>query len=551
MSFVVDAVSDVVEGVVDVVGDVVEGAVDLVGDVIETVAENPLLIVAAVAAPYALSAMAGTAAAGTAGYASAAAFETAMGLTPTITGMGAVGAGTGIGAGIASGAALAGGVDAAGMGLIGPTLMGAPGATASALNAAALSSGAGAGVLGGGATLGGISILPSTTFLGSIGASAGGLMSDAFTFPSVTEATNFNLGTLNASNESLMTFNPTQTVASTAMQNQPALAFNADYTSASFFKEAQQAASLVKSPGMSFSNALSTATNGLITPSPSTSIFSSAWDTAKGIAQTASDLNSQATKFMNQIGQTLAPGADPLVQKYITNTAVGTVANGGDLEQAMKGAAIGTAAGVAGTKVAGAVADTVGKTGANMLGSAAANATGTALSGGDVGASLLNSGVGAATGLAGSQATSLTGSPLLGGAVKTALGTGFNGGNVGDALISYGTNQAIGAGTSFANNALGINNINPNSPLGLIKNAATTSLTNAITGGPTPKPASLLASGLTKIVKPTILGATKASSTAPTLLQSGTNITNAPPQKVDVATLQPVADISALIGKKP
>jgi hypothetical protein len=58
MSAVVEAVSNVVSSVVETVGDVVETVVDVAEQVVETVAENPILIVAAVAAPYALSALA-------------------------------------------------------------------------------------------------------------------------------------------------------------------------------------------------------------------------------------------------------------------------------------------------------------------------------------------------------------------------------------------------------------------------------------------------------------------------------------------------------------
>ncbi|HUV84415.1 MAG TPA: hypothetical protein VMV86_01835, partial [Methanosarcinales archaeon] len=65
MGGIVSAIGDVVGGVADVVGTVAEGAVDLAGSVIETVASNPLLMVAAaVAAPYALGAMAAEAAVG-------------------------------------------------------------------------------------------------------------------------------------------------------------------------------------------------------------------------------------------------------------------------------------------------------------------------------------------------------------------------------------------------------------------------------------------------------------------------------------------------------
>jgi len=58
MSAVIEAISDVVEGIFDLVGDVVETVVNVAEKVIDTVAENPWLIVAAIAAPYALSALA-------------------------------------------------------------------------------------------------------------------------------------------------------------------------------------------------------------------------------------------------------------------------------------------------------------------------------------------------------------------------------------------------------------------------------------------------------------------------------------------------------------
>ena len=58
MSAVVKAIANVIEDVFEAVGDVVEAVVNVAEKVIDTVAENPLLIVAAIAAPYALSALA-------------------------------------------------------------------------------------------------------------------------------------------------------------------------------------------------------------------------------------------------------------------------------------------------------------------------------------------------------------------------------------------------------------------------------------------------------------------------------------------------------------
>jgi hypothetical protein len=179
-----------------------------------------------------------------------------------------------------------------------------------------------------------------------------------------------------------------------------------------------------------------------------------------------------------------------------------------------------------------------------MLGNAAANATGTVVSGGDLGTSLLNSGVGTITGLAGKEATSLTGLPLIGGAVKTAIGTGINGGDIGNALLNYGTNTAVNAGTGYLNDLLKVDN---KSPLGMIANKVTPTLTSMITGSKPPSAGSMLkSSGLTSLVKPALL----PKNNAPNVLSASKPTTMAPPQKVDVSTLTPITDISSLIGKK-
>ena len=123
MGGVVDFVGDVVGGV----GDVVGGAVDIVGDVVGEVFDNPILGLAA-----------------------------GVALGPAGFGLYGTGAGAGALGGVAAGA----GVSASSMGLIGPTLMGAAGATPAALAGYAAATGAGAGILGsaaaGGLTLGGL-----------------------------------------------------------------------------------------------------------------------------------------------------------------------------------------------------------------------------------------------------------------------------------------------------------------------------------------------------------------------------------------------------------
>lgn len=57
MAAVIEAVVDVVEDVAEAVGDVVEDVVDVVENVVEVVAENPEILVIAIAAPYAVSAV--------------------------------------------------------------------------------------------------------------------------------------------------------------------------------------------------------------------------------------------------------------------------------------------------------------------------------------------------------------------------------------------------------------------------------------------------------------------------------------------------------------
>jgi hypothetical protein len=69
-----------------------------------------------------------------------------------------------------------------------------------------------------------------------------------------------------------------------------------------------------------------------------------------------------------------------------------------------------------------------------------------------------------------------------------------------------------------------------------------------ITGSQMPSAGGMLkSSGLTSLIKPAILPKTNATN----LLSANKPTTALPPQKVNVATLTPVTDISTLIGKKP
>jgi hypothetical protein len=512
MGGIADFVGDVFEGAADIVGDVIEGAVDIAGDVIESVASNPLLIAAAIATPYALTAMAGTTAAA----------GTGISLAGATTGSGLAFAPT-LGAGIGSA-----GITSAGLGAFGGTM----GISSAALGTAA------AGTALGGSTFGSSSII------------------DPFNFSPIKESTNFGTSILEASNSKLAAFDPSQTAAQTVMGNNPTYVFDTNYLSTNTFAQAKEAASLVQSPGMSFSNALSTATNGAVTPNASTSMFSSAWDSIKGVAKSVNDLSNQADDLLNSIGKTIAPNSDPMVQKIITNTAVETTANGGDLQEALKGSLIGAGAGFAGKEVTSLTDDLFGSKTAKMLGNAAAGATGTALSGGDITQSLIGSGVGAI----GSGVTDLTGNQLLGGAASTAAGAAASGADIGKSLLGYGINAGVNAGVNtgmgMASDALGLNKIDPKSITGKIVNKGASGLSSLIKQStmsalnPNKSKLSPLSSASAqKLLQSPRTGATtqvqRPTQVVKPTLPAGTPLPN---KKVDVATLTPINDINSLTG---
>jgi hypothetical protein len=505
MSAVVDAISSAVGDVADAVGSVVSGAVDLAGKAIQTVADNPLLIVAAIAAPEVLGALATDAV----GYE---ALDTAV-----------VDAGGVLGS-VDTTAGVIGAVDTASV--VTPSILTTAGGLGEGLGA----TGDIAGTIGAGAA---DSFTPSLlTTSGGVGTETIG---SAFNFAPIDQATKVGTSILDASNANVAAFTEPQTLASTVINNSPTWSLDNNFLSSNVFSQAQQAASFAESPGMSFSDAISTATQGSITPNASTSIFSNAWDTAKGLGQSISDMNTSAGRMINSIGETIAPGANPMVQKYLTNTAVNTVLNGGDLESALKNGAIGTVAGISGSQVSGATSDMLGPTGSSMLGSATANATGTALSGGDIGKSLLSAGIGAV----GTGVSNVSGSPLLGGATKTALSSGLGGGDVGNSLLGYGINAGINAGS----NALGVNT-GTSSPLGIIGRYATSALLGG--SGPSITAQPMTGSLLKQNNAPSILSSVASNTNTITNPLSNKNI---PPQTVDVSTLQPVNNIQSLLGK--
>ena len=502
MGGIASAIGGAIGGVADAVGDVVGAAVDVAGDVLESVASNPLLLAAAVATPYALSAMSTSAIAGTGINLAGASLGEGLAFAPSL------------GAGIGSA-----GITSAGMGAFGTGI----GISSSAIGAAA------AGTALGGSTFGTSAML------------------DPFNFSPISEATNFGTSVLDATGSDLAMFNSSQTAASTVMGNSPSYMFDSNYLSSNMFTQAKEAAALVDSPGISFSNAIAEATGGTITPTTSTSFFSTAWDSAKGIAQTAENIGKQVDQFMNQIGQTIAPNADPIVQKGITNFGTNMVTSGGDIEQSLKSSAIGPIAGLAGKEVTNLAGDSLGAFGAKTLGSAASNVTGALLSGATPEQALMGAGIGAT----GSTVTNLTGSPLIGGAAKTAVGSALSGGDVGTSLLNYGVNAGV---SSLSDQLTGALNLPTKGILGKITNTAVGSLEDQLKSSILPSRPSnvaqaskatnvspLNATSLTKVLQSKPTSATNQSTVQP----SGVLPTSAPAQKVDVSKLKPV-DVSTL-----
>ena len=497
MGAVVDFVGDVVGGAVDIVGDVVEGAVDIAGDVVKAVADNPLMLAAAIAAPYALSAMAATA-----------------GASASLGGISLAGATTGTGLSFAP--ALGAGIGSAG------------------ITSAGLAAGSTMGI-----SFGAIQAAAAGT---ALGASA---MTSSFNFAGIDEATNYGKSILETSNSSQASWSLDQTAASNVLGNSPAQSFYSANLDPTVLTQAKDAVSLVNQ-GFPYSEAVSTATSNTVTVPSSWDMFTSA---AKDFGNSITNLNTNTQSLFDQIGQTIAPNADPALQRFISNTAVNTTVNGGDVEEALKSSLIGAGAGMAGKEITGLTADSLGSTGSRIAGNAAAGATGNILSGGDIGSALIGSGVGAI----GAGTTNLTGNPLIGGAAATTAGALAGDRDVGTSLLNYGINAGVNTGMNMANNALGLNKLDPNSILGQITNNTTGNLSSMIKQSvmPSNRKTSNL-SPLSAASAQKLLQAPKSSVTTPSLapivkptLPAGTPI---PAKKVDVATLTPIGNISGLTG---
>ena len=337
MSAVIEAIGDAIEGVVDAVGDVVEGVVDLAEDVIETVADNPLLIVAAIAAPFALSALAAEAAV----------------------------------VGVAEAAAV--------------------GTAAEAATAASIFEVAGAAE----------AVASGTAVLEATGAA-----------------------TAVASAETV--------AASTLIEAGAGI-------------EAATAGATAVAEGATVAEAVTAASSGTVTTSGFVEAATSAFDAASSAVQT---LSQSATNIVNMVGETLLPGADPLLQKFAGNVALNTATNGGNFPEALTNGLISVGTGFVGSEVA-------AETGSKVLGQTAASTLGTIARGGDLNAT--NIGANLAGNFVGSEITDETGSNLAGRVASSVTKDLIKGNDVTNNLLNLGINELGNAVTgqigSFVNSA--------------------------------------------------------------------------------------------------
>ena len=505
MSVVHDIVSDVVGGVVDAVGTVAETVVNVAEKVVQTVADNPLLIVAAIAAPYALSALAADAGAG-ATLGGVALGDTALGASAILT----------------------------------PGLDLAVGATTGALGTGAATLGVtGAGIAGGAGAMG---ISAAAMEAAAVGTALGTTaMASAFAFPSVTEATNYGTSILDTTNSSLAVADSSQMTASNVLGNQAVSDF-ATTLNPMVTEQATNAVNLVNS-GMPYGEAISSATNGAVTPNPIGEIFT---NSTTNIADTYNTLSKGAQSMMQNMGQTILPDANPLVQKFVTNTAINTALNGGDVTKALEGSALGVGAGILGNEVTGLTSDTLGNTGAKIAGNAASTLATGAVTGQDLGDVVKNFAIGTAFNQVTPIVNDITGSPTTTNALlNTAKGV-VNGQDIGSAV----TGAGIGALTSVANNALG--STNPNSVTGALTSIGKGLATQAINQAVNP-PVNATQAGMA--TKPQTLTSAEVAKLVPSNQPTGGLPTTStmPAQKVDVSTLTPITNISNLstiLGKK-
>jgi hypothetical protein len=238
------------------------------------------------------------------------------------------------------------------------------------------------------------------------------------TVPETTTAVEQGTSTLAATGDNVAVASTQQATASTVIE------------SGGTVEQATDAVQIVNQGG-TVTEATTAATDGAVTPNAVTEVANTG---TNSFAQGFQDLSQSANEFMKGLGDTILPGQDPMVQKFVAQTAVNSATNGGDFEKALTNSVIGLGTGSLGGEIA-------SETGSQLAGQVGANAARQLVTTGDINAEGLATG--AAGSLIGNEVAGDTGSQLAGKAASTVTSSLLSGKDPSTALLNLGASTLI------------------------------------------------------------------------------------------------------------
>ena len=199
--------------------------------------------------------------------------------------------------------------------------------------------------------------------------------------------------------------------------------------------EATTAASLA-ADGATVAEAVSSATAGAVETSALTEVASTATETMTNAWETISQA---AQNITSTIGETLAPGADPMLQKLAGQVAVNTATNGGDFEKALLNTGLSFGTGFLGSEIA-------DVTGSDLAGRVAANSAKQLVTTGDIDLTKL---AGSELGkFVGNEVADETGSDLAGKAASSVTNSTVQGKDATAGLLGLGVGEIVNGATN-------------------------------------------------------------------------------------------------------
>lgn len=238
------------------------------------------------------------------------------------------------------------------------------------------------------------------------------------TVPETTTAVEQGTSTLAATGDNVAVASTQQATASTVIEGGGTV------------EQASDAVQIVNQGG-TVTEATTAATNGAVTPNAVTEVANTG---TNSFAQGFQDLSKSANEFMKGLGDTILPGQDPMVQKFVAQTAVNSATNGGDFEKALTNSVIGLGTGSLGGEIA-------SETGSQLAGQVGANAARQLVTTGNINAEGLATG--AAGSLIGNEVAGDTGSQLAGKAASTVTSSLLSGKDPSAALLNLGASTLI------------------------------------------------------------------------------------------------------------